>query len=521
MNENAETLLKKLMEDSTKSPESSKQNTVKLPQHPEILMSFRFKKNYKKANAALQGLIEGAVKDLIRRIRSDKTSFMRQYDRIRGLTRTDVLEIDVSGANRLIALWDAGCVRLLDVGGHEIPSRYNDGKLILDIKQDNKAPEVFWPEGATHGLRFFTDQPCLVYEEYECEQQSEWLYFLSEQQREIVDEIALQFDLQYERGESYPATLILGGPGTGKTSVLINLLKEFTDFGFKARIVLSDRVLRFVNASLPEIDIKSLQWDEAGDDRIDALLVDDPDNRENIASWLSMARSGNVGTVVIGFDPCQLSPTGPKASASGLTDADFNHMCQNFGVHTYGLDQCYRQKENVGKAVKKKLDIIAKSTPFLAVDKIEHFHEAHRGLTLQSNDLRFMNPHGYCRVHAPASQEQFSDEVRRIQEKPLWRHWPPLLIAIDIQSDRESSDVAWVWQEINKLPEGMCEVVSIDAFNTIKGLEFQHVFLLIRESLYLELENGFSGTGRRAYADRRLMRIPLSRAKDSLVVFVL
>ena len=54
----------------------------------------------------------------------------------------------------------------------------------------------------------------------------------------------------------------------------------------------------------------------------------------------------------------------------------------------------------------------------------------------------------------------------------------------------------------------------------IKGLEFQHVVLLLSPSRYHAAESGFTGSGLRLYDEYRLLRIPFSRAKDSLAVFV-
>jgi hypothetical protein len=54
----------------------------------------------------------------------------------------------------------------------------------------------------------------------------------------------------------------------------------------------------------------------------------------------------------------------------------------------------------------------------------------------------------------------------------------------------------------------------------VKGLEFQHAFLVLGSAVHDELENGFKGSGTARYQRRRLLRIPFSRPKDSLVTFV-
>jgi len=55
--------------------------------------------------------------------------------------------------------------------------------------------------------------------------------------------------------------------------------------------------------------------------------------------------------------------------------------------------------------------------------------------------------------------------------------------------------------------------------SAVKGLEYQHVALVLSRERLIAVQNGFSGTGRRLYNDYRLLRIPFTRAKDSLAVF--
>ena len=45
--------------------------------------------------------------------------------------------------------------------------------------------------------------------------------------------------------------------------------------------------------------------------------------------------------------------------------------------------------------------------------------------------------------------------------------------------------------------------------------------IILSADLRHELEAGFTGSGRQIYEERRLLRIPFTRAKDSLAVFVI
>lgn len=478
-----------------------------------IWMSRRFRKAYRSASISLQGLIEGAVHDFVRRAEADRTNVLRQYDRLAHLKEV-VIEIDVSGARRLLACWERSVLHLLDVGDHDIVSQYTSPKYFLDKQQFLEVPKCFWPDTADGELRFFSRDPCKAYAEYGAERIGEWIYFLSPQQVEVVDEIVLTHDETLKQGGGCNPIFIVGGPGTGKTSVLMNLLKEFTDFQVPTGIRVSNHLQRYITACMPELGIQRFLVDERGESKPHVLLVDDPANVDEIKHFLKLDRNRGLGLIIIAFDPCQLSSFEPNSRSSGVSDAEFTEVCRQFHVDVFGLDACYRQKENVGRASKKAMDKIAESTPFLAQQKIMDFRESHQYLTGIANELTFPNPHGYLQVYEFAQVADVDTELRRIKQKPLWSHWPPLLVVDDVNANPQLQPLLEVVQGVNS------QRTSIRDVDEIKGLEFQHAFVFLGRNLFRELESGFSGTGQFLYTQRRLMRIPYSRAKDSLVVFV-
>ncbi|MCP4889113.1 MAG: hypothetical protein GY904_21190, partial [Planctomycetaceae bacterium] len=93
---------------------------------PNLVVSRRFEKGYKRANAHLQHLIEITVRETIKLYRADRINFSRHYDRVEGLRQNDVLEARVSHADRMLMRVSANELRLLDVGDHDTPARYSD-----------------------------------------------------------------------------------------------------------------------------------------------------------------------------------------------------------------------------------------------------------------------------------------------------------------------------------------------------------------------------------------------------------
>jgi superfamily I DNA/RNA helicase len=171
----------------------------------------------------------------------------------------------------------------------------------------------------------------------------------------------------------------------------------------------------------------------------------------------------------------------------------------------------------VGRATKKALDAIARSSPFLRDDKKREFSNERAEIARRSNGLEFRNPAGRAKVYTEATLEDVRTEVARLQRAPrLWRHTTPYLVAIDDESKQ-------------RLPAGwrMCleelhpaKFVKMSESLDVKGTEFQHVIMVLFERLFLQLERGFDGATQALYHQRRLYRIPMSRAKDSITVFV-
>ncbi len=97
----------------------------------------------------------------------------------------------------------------------------------------------------------------------------------------------------------------------------------------------------------------------------------------------------------------------------------------------------------------------------------------------------------------------------------MWDHCPGLLLILD--GLELSAEAKGIFKQFNRI--NYVKTISMNEVNKVKGLEFQHVFIFIRKNLFGEIQNGFKGSGQRVYHQRRLLRIPFSRAKDSLVTF--
>jgi hypothetical protein len=468
----------------------------------DLYASQRFLKAYGRASLGLQDNAEGAIHDLVRRFRSNPRTFMQGYQRVRGC-RAPILEIDISGSHRLLAHYANNRAIMLDVGDHDIVRLYSDSKYESDREDIEKAPSQFFPDRPFKFFKSYLDTSIAI--KYAQEVSSGWLYFLENTQEEVYEDIVERVLADKVR---YHPSFIIGGPGTGKTCILLNLLKYFADSEYRVGIVLSDNLCEYVEAST-RADISKYRVSLDDMSPLDLLLIDDP-KHDDLTKAICLAGTDTVGAVVMAFDPLQLDVA--------ISDGEYRQMVIDNRVKTYKLNECYRQKKNVGEHTKHIVDMIAASTAFLDEVKIEVFRQEHRKLTKLANNLVFLNPHGYTKAYDNANVNDIRSEVKRILDARglMWQHWPGLLILLDNCNLTEAGR-----RVIRLIPPKYVKEFTLRKVEEVKGLEFQHVFIFIRKDCYEELQTGFKGTGQNVYNQRRLLRIPFSRAKDSVVVFAI
>lgn len=465
-----------------------------------IRTSERFLKHYSRS-LGLQILADGALHDFERRYRADPSGCVRNYGRVAG--SRSLLEFDVSGGARMVAHWTPGVLTLLDVGDHEVVTRARRIDVDTALATASSAPKHFYLASCSLLLRL----PAKGFQQYANELAPDWIYHLDAEQTAVRDDIYSSAVDVLLSDNVYALHLIVGGPGTGKTSILLHILKNLADEkAFSIQLNMSEDLRQHLRRCLP-LDLES--FTPVGGS-VDVVLVDDPDSLSQVSSYAQRWAQGRARLLVVAFDPVQLHRSAP--------DKDFQALVARHKASVHELRTCYRQKRNVGLATKQVVDAIAESTPYLDKTKINAHRRAHARLTALSNELRFPNPLGYAEVHRSAGPAELERELRRVLSQPggLWMHTVPLLIAlIDEQLNEPPT---WFKRTLGrfKMPN---RIVRAHQLKAIKGLEFQHAFILASEQLLQELEEGFSGAGRRLYNARRLLRIPFSRAKDSIATF--
>lgn len=477
----------------------------------QITVTPRFTKVMEKAAGHFKARVYRKVHRFVTLHREDPVTVAGEYKVFKSVEPHIVLEIPLSDGDRLLGHWSKHTLTLVDAGPHDVYDLFTMDVLESQLPAAAPADQNFWPESC-RARRLFETHVDNAYEEYPDENDPRWISTLADEQCGIVTTAFRQIRrASRTQPRSYA---IVGGPGTGKTSILVKLLVDLAEVGRKPALVVSDAVANYINGCGLNIDNDRIDkhelWSEETGSRFESVLFDDPASFHEIEQAFYLA--GNpFRAIVVAFDPCQLE--------EDFSDTDFKALQQLVDFRPFVLSECYRQKERVGRAAKRVFDMIADSTPFKADDKISAFKESHDLVHRVSNDLTFPNKYGTEALIENATLSDFRQAVSRLKRHPLWTHARPLLLVTQEGIDVDDWDFAYelrgiAYQQIVIQCDGLTDLAEV------KGIEYQHAFMVLGRRLFHELSEGFEGTGKKVYARRRLLRIPFSRAKDSIVTFV-
>lgn len=473
----------------------------------QLLTTQRFVRSYDSALPLRRACAIGALADLRTAFAQDPRMALRRYNKVKGLEPT-LWEMDISGAERLLFHCANRSVVLVDIGGHEVVEHYKrTGCLSRELAKPRPLPPGI-DRLANSG--FFTFNIEEEWQAYANEAEASWLAYLDKQQSDVATKIVDTVQSVRANPRTWNFSLVLGGPGTGKTSILLNLMTRAIELDIEPRIIVADQVAEIIEAAGIDVETWRVTWSDASRGvEGGILLVDDPPLVEDLVKLKVHAQHRQYAAVIAGVDPLQCAGT--------PTDQRVKALASGTGSRVFELSVCYRQKRVVGQAALRALNCIAQSSPFLREDKKVAFAQEREAITALSNGFSFANPSGRATVCVDAGVADVRAAVAKLRRAPgLWTWTSPFLIATD---DEYLKRIPHGWR--SALEElGSTKFIWMSEAEDVKGVEFQHVILILSPSMYQQLEEGFEGATKARYERRRLYRIPLTRAKDSITVFV-
>lgn len=330
---------------------------------------------------------------------------------------------------------------------------------------------------------------------------SRWFYTLSPHQASIVDALASNLEEQLRPQDP---VLVTGGPGTGKTIVLVQLAMLLDWDPARVVFTMSDPVAAYLSSGIGDHvkRCRGLPEDLHGNQ---VLLIDDPVSWAEVEAGFAIAETACAKAVVVSTDLAQVDNV--------VSDSAIKRFLGSRRIVHHHLRECYRQSAKVGEtSVAFLRHISTRFTKHINPEKVSAFARNHTLSVESANDMVFVSPGGSSRVLAQATAESVLLELRRLRRSQLWQYWRPVCVVLEegLRLDRA------VLKEIRDLSG---EVISLGETPSIRGVEYQHVLVIVSRALLQEMMvTGRRGLTTQAYIEARNMRIPFSRATDSLVI---
>ncbi len=449
-------------------------------------------------------LIDSEIVHLAQRAEQSPKLWMRDYT-LRKNTKVDVpiVEIKVGSGYRILAAqFEGQTICLLMSGQHDSVYAEFDRNQRRILDQARRREEPFLATGQKNlGVEelFASSRVATIEHTREAEWTSDWVYFLDDDQAQIA--AAIEDEIDAALRDQTPRTIVLiGGPGTGKTSVLLKLMGRLSDLDHvDVGLQCSQQLSKYLEAkTLLPID-RYISCTTP-----DVLFIDDPGNLLHMMA----SQTGTVPVTVVAVDPLQMDEV-PR-------DADLKTFLQANDVTTHFLRQCYRQKEGPGQNALEISRRVADSTPYLDTAKIEQHRAAFAGVHEMSLDIEFTNPSGSFTKYTDCKRIDVKSHVNWIlKQNPIQAGWPSIAIVIDSESEQPD----WLLSSLKCLDAQVIPLRRVSA--ELKGLDYDHVLIFLSPSTYSAVFSGFKGSGRTHYDNYRKLRIPFTRARDSVAVFQL
>ena len=480
----------------------------------------RFQEHYRRYNGIDEFVIKKTA-ELVKKANSDPEKWHYDLEKLKDSSFVGVsaFRFKVTSGDRLIVVVDGRHLILADIGNHDVMDEYSkmsrtareqdlrlcspvDGafKKLLNLALSGKSDEnsstvdisnVLFDEVEGEDSRWL----------YEAELSEEWIHFLDDEQVKISESLFRKLAVP---SDEMSVEFVMGGPGTGKTVVLLNLATNLEQAGRSVSFEASSHVIKYLSSGGRRVP-GALKGFGPGV----VALIDDPASSKALADSLRKAKSAGCRAIVIGFDPLQWHER--------KMEANFRKIFENTKYEFYPLWTCYRQTSGVGK---KTLDLTEKiyhaSSRYLDTLKQKAEREELQPYIDLSLGMTFVDDSGRYVLYDENIEHNYRTEITRFRARiDRWKHTPPIAFVYDDDLPKEF---------IKTLKHGASGLnrteIPLSRYREIRGVEFQELFLFVTLDFWNDLNSGKMGVGSQEWEKLACLHTILSRPKDSLVLYV-
>jgi hypothetical protein len=335
---------------------------------------------------------------------------------------------------------------------------------------------------------------------------NDWITFLDQQQTKQLE--LLERNLLASQDE-FSLHMILGGAGTGKTMLLIQLAWRLrNEHGLEVELSLPKGVKEQLSY------MQSNKWNAQGNSGI--YLYDDPLKFENLQKALEKAKT-QKRPFVYAIDPTQWEDKRVREKFSGF-------LAKN-SLNEYLLTTAYRQGGVIGDEVRRIATNFLRSSSFRAAESSvkselssSEYWELRCLADVESSDKEGF----YVEYHCKTSQDYraaLDEIVSRAKSFSTWRveNWPTLLVGTDPSSP---SVIGHYLDDLRKSGSLRARSKSFLDVEDIRGAEFENVVIAVSMQQWRELNKGLTAlSGPEWQAFLRILTF-MSRAENQLAILI-
>lgn len=472
----------------------------------------------------IDGLVYKRIAELKRKFDSDPNKWHFELEKLKdkSLEPLNVAKIALTQGDRLVFTIESAGITLVDIGKHEVMQEYANiprSKRLLDYEARARTPK--WFENGVDKAFKIKESPRQIRQTiesnfvdllsenidsgerwlFEEELSEQWITFLDNEQFKTATEIYEDIN---KNQSNFQVHLIIGGPGTGKTIILLNIYNQLIKKALPVTFEVSKAVKSYLESAGTAI-----KYANRGLSAGIYALIDDPVSPRELASTIRKAKSAKVKGIVVALDPLQWHERNLQSK--------YEDLVNDFEIKTHSVWTCYRQSMYVGKKASELTELaFTKSSGYLNVEKQELERDGLAPFLDLTLNMQFVDEAGRFKIYEHDVWQNYEIEIERFKNRyDIWRHTSPVLFVFE-----ENVSIKLI-QNVREISVGINRKdLTFSRYRDIRGIEFQELFIFVSKDYWDGLQIGRKGLGQEEWEKLTCLHTLLSRPKDSAVLFV-